>query len=164
LIEPSSGFVSVGGIDIRQLDENAWWSQIAWLPQHPVLLPGTIRENLHLTGVIESDALENTSVATGFDGVLAELSSGLDTVVGAGGAGLSLGQRQRLALTRVLASDRPVLVLDEPTAHLDADSEHTVLAALRVRAKRGDTVIVIGHRPSVLAVADQIIEVHAHEN
>ncbi|QXW01557.1 MULTISPECIES: thiol reductant ABC exporter subunit CydD [Rhodococcus] len=164
LIEPSGGFVSVGGTDVRQLDENTWWAQIAWLPQHPVMLPGTIRENLHLTGPIDSDALQNSSAATGFDGVLAELSSGLDTVVGAGGVGLSLGQRQRLALTRVLSSDRPVLVLDEPTAHLDADSETTVLDALRARAKGGDTVIVIGHRPSVLAVADQIIEVHAHEN
>src|SRR3546814_13490530 len=63
------------------------------------------------------------------------------TVIGVGGTGLSLGQRQRLALTRVLASDRAVLVLDEPTAHLDSDSEGTVLASLRARAERGDTVV-----------------------
>ncbi|MGV0155005.1 thiol reductant ABC exporter subunit CydD [Rhodococcus sp. GB-02] len=163
LIEPSSGRVTVAGIDVRDLDEHAWWSQLAWLPQHPVLLPGTIRENLDLTGAVESQALARAAAATGFDAVLAELPAGVETVIGVGGTGLSLGQRQRLALTRVLASDRAVLVLDEPTAHLDADSEGTVLASLRARAERGDTVVLIGHRPSVLAAADRIVEVHAHE-
>jgi ATP-binding cassette subfamily C protein CydD len=163
LIEPSSGRVTVAGFDVRDLDEHAWWSQLAWLPQHPVLLPGTIRENLDLTGAVESQALARAAAATGFDAVLAELPAGVETVIGVGGTGLSLGQRQRLALTRVLASDRAVLVLDEPTAHLDSDSEGTVLASLRARAERGDTVVVIGHRPSVLAAADRIVEVHAHE-
>ncbi|NMM82878.1 thiol reductant ABC exporter subunit CydD [Rhodococcus sp. SRB_17] len=164
LIEPDSGSVTVDGSDVRNVDDSQWWAQVAWLPQHPVLLPGTIRENLFLSGPIDSEALKKTSAATGFDAVVAELSAGLDSVVGAGGSGLSLGQRQRLALTRVLASGRPVLVLDEPTAHLDEDSEKMVLESLRARAERGDTVIVIGHRPSVLAAADQIIEVRAHEN
>ncbi|MDI9918994.1 thiol reductant ABC exporter subunit CydD [Rhodococcus sp. IEGM 1379] len=164
LIEPDSGSVTVDGSDVRNLDDSHWWAQVAWLPQHPVLLPGTIRENLFLSGPIDSKALKKAAAATGFDVVVAELSAGLDSVVGAGGSGLSLGQRQRLALTRVLASDRPVLVVDEPTAHLDEDSEKMVLASLRARAERGDTVIVIGHRPSVLAAADQIIEVRAHEN
>ncbi len=163
LIEPSSGRVTVAGVDVRDLDEHAWWSQLAWLPQHPVLLPGTVRENLDLTGVVDAQALTHAAAATGFDAVLAELPAGVETVIGVGGTGLSLGQRQRLALTRVLASDRAVLVLDEPTAHLDSDSEETVLASLRARAERGDTVVVIGHRPSVLAAADRIVEVHAHE-
>lgn len=163
LIEPSSGRVTVAGVDVRDLDEHAWWSQLAWLPQHPVLLPGTVRENLDLTGVVDAQALARAAAATGFDAVLAELPAGVETVIGVGGTGLSLGQRQRLALTRVLASDRAVLVLDEPTAHLDSDSEGTVLASLRARAERGDTVVVIGHRPSVLAAADRIVEVRAHE-
>ena len=163
LIEPSSGRVTVAGVDVRDLDEHAWWSQLAWLPQHPVLLPGTVRENLDLTGVVDAQALTHAAAATGFDAVLAELPAGVETVIGVGGTGLSLGQRQRLALTRVLASDRAVLVLDEPTAHLDSDSEGTVLASLRARAERGDTVVVIGHRPSVLAAADRIVEVRAHE-
>ena len=123
LIEPSSGCVTVAGVDVQDLDEHAWWSQLAWLPQHPVLLPGTVRENLDLTGVVDAQALTHAAAATGFDAVLAELPAGVETVIGVGGTGLSLGQRQRLALTRVLASDRAVLVLDEPTAHLDSDSE-----------------------------------------
>ncbi|MGC0362429.1 ATP-binding cassette subfamily C protein CydD [Rhodococcus sp. 27YEA15] len=164
LIGPDTGRVTVGGVDVTDLDADRWWAQTAWLPQHPVLVPGTVRENLDLTGTLEEADLRSASTATGFDTVLPELPAGLDTVLGVGGTGLSLGQRQRLALTRVLASDRPVLVLDEPTAHLDADSEGAVLAALAARARRGDTVLVIGHRPMVLAAADRIVQVQAHEN
>ena len=72
---------------------------------------------------------------------------------------MSLGQRQSLALTRTLAADRPVLLLDEPTAHLDARSEARVLDTLVRLARSGRTVIVVAHRPSVLAVADEIVEV-----
>jgi ATP-binding cassette subfamily C protein CydD len=93
--------------------------------------------------------------------VLADLPDGWNTVVGPGGIGLSLGQRQRLALTRVLATDRPILLLDEPTAHLDAAAEATVLTALQVRARAGATVVVIGHRPTVLAAADNVVQVRA---
>ncbi|MFE7796523.1 ABC transporter ATP-binding protein/permease [Nocardia sp. NPDC057440] len=172
LITPDRGSVTVDGTDVRDLDADAWWGRVAWLPQRPVLVPGTLRENLELLGARVPDTsapgaprvvdeLEAACLATGFDAVLAGLPRGWDTVVGAGGVGLSLGQRQRLALTRVLAADRPVLLLDEPTAHLDPDSEAAVLAALKQRARAGATVVVIGHRPTVLAAADHIIRVHA---
>ncbi|WP_194833910.1 ABC transporter ATP-binding protein/permease [Nocardia sp. XZ_19_369] len=172
LIEPDQGAVTVDGIDVRELDQDAWWARVAWLPQRPVLVPGTLRENLELFGAQAEpspphgparvvDDLEAACVATGFDTVLEELPDRWDTVVGPGGVGLSLGQRQRLALTRVLAADRPILLLDEPTAHLDADSETAVLAALKQRARDGATVIVIGHRPTVLTAADQVVHVRA---
>ncbi|WP_227998307.1 thiol reductant ABC exporter subunit CydD [Nocardia australiensis] len=174
LTAPEAGSVRVDGTDVRDLDEDRWWSRVAWLPQRPVLVPGTLRENLELLGARTpggsakgaarvADELEAACIATGFDTVLAELPHGWDTVVGVGGVGLSLGQRQRLALTRVLAADRPVLLLDEPTAHLDSDSEATVLRALKQRARAGATVIIVGHRPSVLATADQLVPVHAAE-
>ncbi|WP_231498866.1 ATP-binding cassette domain-containing protein, partial [Gordonia alkanivorans] len=70
----------------------------------------------------------------------------------------SAGQRQRLALTRVLASPAPLLLLDEPTAHLDEDSERAVLTALRERARAGDTVIVVAHRGIAREFADQVVE------
>ncbi|APE33068.1 hypothetical protein BOX37_02765 [Nocardia mangyaensis] len=169
LIEPDAGAVLVDGVDVRDLDQDAWWNRIAWLPQRPVLVPGTLRENVELLGAradIESpgapqlvDHIEQISAATGFDEVLDELPDRWDTIVGQGGTGLSLGQRQRLALTRVLAAHRPVLLLDEPTAHLDGASEHRVLTTLRSLAAAGATVVVIGHRPTVLAVADVIVEV-----
>jgi len=159
LVEPEHGEVRVAGAAVSSLDRSAWWAQVAWLPQHPVLVPGTLDENLRLIGEVVD--LEQACAATGFDEVLAELPDGWSTRVGSGGTGLSLGQRQRLALTRVLATRRPVLVLDEPTAHLDDASERTVLDSLRSVAAAGRTVVVVGHRPTVLAAADRVIEVSA---
>lgn len=172
LMAPERGAVLAGGRPAGELDPDGWWSHIAWLPQRPVLLPGTLRENLELFGAQAGDggrggttgraeAVDNACAATGFDTVLDELPDGWDTVVGPGGVGLSLGQRQRLAFVRVLAADRPILLFDEPTAHLDEHSEATVLAALTERARAGATVVVVAHRPTVLAIADHIIEVHA---
>ena len=78
--------------------------------------------------------------------------------------GISLGQRQRLALTRILADDsKHTLILDEPTAHLDGDSEEKVIAHLRERANNGDTILIIGHRDKLLAEADIVIPVRAEE-
>jgi ATP-binding cassette, subfamily C, bacterial CydD len=163
LVAPDEGSVKIGGEDLAAIDSQWWWSQVAWLPQRPVLVPGTLRENLELTGpvVFSEERLESACAATGFDAVLDELPHRWATVVGEGGIGLSLGQRQRLALTRVLASQRRILLLDEPTAHLDPAAEAGVLAALAARAAAGATVVVVGHRPTVLAVADRIVEVHA---
>ncbi|MFC9892693.1 thiol reductant ABC exporter subunit CydD [Nocardia sp. NPDC127579] len=161
LITPDSGAVTVDGVDVRDMTPEDWWAAVAWLPQRPVLIPGTLRDNLELLGAGTLDGLETACCATGFDTVLNELPDRWDTVVGAGGTGLSLGQRQRLALTRVLATDRPVLLLDEPTAHLDPAGEATVLSALRARARQGATVIVIAHRPTILSAADHIVTVRA---
>ncbi|WP_327095234.1 ATP-binding cassette domain-containing protein [Nocardia vinacea] len=172
LITPECGSVKIDGTDVRALDQEAWWSRVAWLSQRPVLVPGTLRENLELLGartpdttvkgaVRVLDELEAACIATGFDAVLDELPDGWNTMVGTGGVGLSLGQRQRLALTRVLAADRPILLLDEPTAHLDPAAEATVLTALQQRARTGATVIVIAHRPTVLAAADHVIPIHS---
>ena len=82
-------------------------------------------------------------------------------MVGVGGLGLSLGQRQRLALTRVLLTDAPLVLLDEPTAHLDPESEDRVLAAVRSLATSGRAVLVVGHRAPVLAVADTVATIGA---
>ncbi|MEC3913567.1 thiol reductant ABC exporter subunit CydD [Nocardia sp. CDC160] len=162
LLTPDSGTVLVDDIPVPDLDPDDWWSYLAWLPQRPVLLPGTLRENLELLGPpAGTREIEAACAATGFDAVLADLPDGWDTVLGAGGLGLSLGQRQRLALTRTLAAPRSILLLDEPTAHLDDASEATVLAALTARARAGATVVVVAHRPSVLAIADHIVEVHS---
>ncbi|UGT39915.1 thiol reductant ABC exporter subunit CydD [Nocardia yamanashiensis] len=160
LLPSDRGIVTIDGTPLSDLDLDAWWSHVAWLPQRPVLVPGTLRANLELLGApAGSDEIASACAATGFDHVLAELPDGWNTTVGAGGLGLSLGQRQRLALTRTLAAPRQVLLLDEPTAHLDDACEATVLAALVARARAGATVVLVGHRPSVLAVADHIVEV-----
>lgn len=157
LTTPSSGRATVAGVDVAELDLSAWWGQLSWLPQRPVLVPGTVRHNLALLGGLED--LESACAASGFDTVLAELPAGLDTVIGRGGVGLSLGQRQRLGLARALGSSAPVLLLDEPTAHLDAQTEDRVLRAIVERARAGATVVVVGHREQIRAIGDQVVEV-----
>jgi ATP-binding cassette subfamily C protein CydD len=124
-----------------------------------VLVPGTVDDNLALLGRL--DDVEKACTDSGFDAVLAELPDGGSTVLGRGGVGLSLGQRQRLGLARALGSTAAVLLLDEPTAHLDAPTEQRVLRAIVERARAGATVIVVGHRAPVLAIGDRIVEVVA---
>ncbi len=149
--------VQVDGIEVADLDPNAWWRQIAWLPHRPVLIPGTVRDNLELLGPLPD--LDTACRSAGFDEVCDSLPDGLDTVIGRDGVGLSLGQRQRLGLARVLGSPAPVLLLDEPTAHLDAELEARVLAAITARAASGATVVVVGHRDPVLAIGDVVVTV-----
>lgn len=158
---PTSGAVLVGGVPVVDLDLDRWWAQVAWLPQRPILLPGTLHENVTLHGVPDAAALDAACRASGFDAVLREHPNGWNTRVGQGGVGLSLGELQRLALTRTFVSAAPVMVLDEPTAHLDAASERTVLQALRDAADRGVTVVMVGHRRSVLHAADRVVEVRS---
>jgi ATP-binding cassette, subfamily C, bacterial CydD len=156
---PTSGRLTVAGVDVGDLDPTAWWRQLSWLPQRPVLVPGTVRDNLVLLGKL--DDLDKACAASGFDAVLAELPAGMDTALGRGGVGLSLGQRQRLGLARALGSAAPVLLLDEPTAHLDAHTEERVLRAIVERAQAGATVVVVGHREPVVAIGDRVVEVAA---
>jgi ATP-binding cassette subfamily C protein CydD len=156
---PSSGRVTVAGIDVADLDPTAWWRQLSWLPQRPALVPGTVHDNLLLLGDLTD--LESACTASCFDAVLAELPDGMDTMLGRGGVGLSLGQRQRLGLARALGSAAAVLLLDEPTAHLDADTEERVLRAFVKRARAGATVVVVGHREPVVAIGDHVVEVAA---
>ncbi|MCT7659907.1 thiol reductant ABC exporter subunit CydD [Mycobacterium deserti] len=147
--------VRVGGVDVTDLDLRQWWRQVAWLPHRPVLIPGTVRANLELFGPL-TDLAEACRTA-GFAEVLANLPKGLDTVLGRDGVGLSLGQRQRLGLARVFGSSAQVLLLDEPTSHLDGQLESQVLDALVARAREGATVLVVGHREPVRAIGDRVL-------
>ncbi|OBF27128.1 thiol reductant ABC exporter subunit CydD [Mycobacterium sp. ACS1612] len=135
--------------------QQAWWSQVAWLSHRPVLVPGSVRDNLELFGPLSD--IDAACRAAGFDEVLATLPDGLDTVIGRDGVGLSLGQRQRLGLARVFGSAAKVLLLDEPTSHLDARMEARVLQAIVERARAGASVLVVGHRDPVLAIGDRVV-------
>jgi ATP-binding cassette, subfamily C, bacterial CydD len=153
----TSGCVTVAGVEIAELEPTAWWRQLSWLPQRPVLIPGSVADNLSLFGPLIDH--ESACAASGFDNVLTELPDGMETAIGSGGVGLSLGQRQRLGLARALGSPAPVLLLDEPTAHLDAPTEARVLQAITERARAGATVVVVGHRKQIVGIGDHIIEV-----
>lgn len=159
LTVPSSGRVTVAGVDVADLEPGAWWRQLSWLPQRPVLVPGTVADNLALFGPLQDS--ESACTTAAFDAVLEELPDGMDTTLGRGGVGLSLGQRQRLGLARALGSAAAVLLLDEPTAHLDARTEERVLRAIVERARAGATVVVVGHREPVVAIGDLIVDVTA---
>ncbi|WP_329622304.1 thiol reductant ABC exporter subunit CydD [Streptomyces sp. NBC_01255] len=151
------GSVRVGGEDLATLDLEGWRSRIAWVPQRPYLFAGTIAENVRLARPDASDeAVREALRDAGADGFVAGLPEGLDTPLGEDGAGLSAGQRQRLALARAFLADRPLLLLDEPTAALDGETEAGVVEAVR-RLAAGRTVLLVVHRPALLAVADRVV-------
>ncbi|MFF8833949.1 thiol reductant ABC exporter subunit CydD [Streptomyces sp. NPDC015130] len=151
------GSVRVGGEDLATLDLETWRSRIAWVPQRPYLFAGTIAENVRLARPDASDeAVRDALRDAGADGFVAGLPEGLDTLLGEDGAGLSAGQRQRLALARAFLADRPLLLLDEPTAALDGETEAGVVDAVR-RLAAGRTVLLVVHRPALLAVADRVV-------
>lgn len=163
LLAPDHGTARVqtpdgGWLDLSDVDRRSYWDQVTWLPQRPVLEPGTVRQ---LVGGRDDDARARAAALTGLDGVVAGLPHGWDQPLGTGGAGLSVGQRQRVALTAALLTDAPLVVLDEPTAHLDAAGEQVVLATVAALRAAGRTVLLVAHRPSLVAGADHVVTVHA---
>ena len=158
LLRPSASSPESGASVLSDIDPAAWRHQISWVPQSPTLVPGTILDNM---GDLPLDDLKDAAAATGFDEVLASAPDGWNTVIGSGGVGLSVGQRQRLALTRALAAHSQVVILDEPTAHLDAVSEETVVRAINAMRDAGRTVIVIAHRAAMMEAADAVIDVRS---
>ncbi len=154
---PDGGSVRIADADLAEIDPDAWRAHIAWVPQRPHLFAASIDENIRLgrpdaaAGQVW-DAID----AAGLRDVVARRSDGLAAVLGERGIGLSAGERQRVALARAFLRDAPLLLLDEPTAGLDGETEAQVLAAVE-RLIRGRTVVLVAHRPALVALADRTV-------
>jgi thiol reductant ABC exporter CydD subunit len=161
LTRPDEGVVVAGGRPLADADLDRWRDRVAWASQHPALLPGTVAANLALgrPGAGQA-AIEEAARLAGADRFVRRLPAGYDTAVGAGGHGLSAGQRQRLGLARALLREASLLVLDEPTVHLDAAAAARVAATLD--ALRGSrTILLITHDPDLAARADRVLRLEA---
>ncbi len=160
-LSPQAGSVRVGGVDLAELDPDAWRAQVSWMPQRPHLFAASIADNIRL-GHPDATiaAISSAAAAAGLGEVVASRPAGLETMLGEGGGGLSVGERQRVALARAFLREAPLLLLDEPTANLDGGTEAEVVAALR-RLVAGRTVLLVAHRPALVALADRELELGA---
>jgi ATP-binding cassette subfamily C protein CydD len=144
---PASGAVTAGGVDLARIPDDRWLAQIAWVPQHPHLFAATVGDNIALgqPGARRPDIAAAARLA-GADEFIRRLPGGYDTQLTEGARSLSAGQRQKIALARAFLRRAPVLLLDEPTAHLDRASADAVMTTIATRmADR--TVILITHQP-----------------
>ena len=156
-LAPLTGRVVVGGTPLGDVDPAWWRGEVAWAPQRPWLLAETIAANVRLGRSSADDAEVWAALrSVALTDVVRRLPEGLQTVLGEDGAGLSAGQRARVALARVVLSHRPVVLLDEPSAHLDEETERIILATVATLA-RTRLVLVVAHRPAVLDAADRVI-------
>ena len=156
-VEPDSGRVTVGGTDLAECRSELWRRQIAWVPQRPTIFRGTAADNIRLGDARARDrAVRDAAMLAGADRFIRSLPEGYRTVVGDGGRALSAGERRRIALARAFLRDAPLVILDEPTADLDPVSADVVAEAVE-RLCSGRTVLLIAHRPELVARADRVV-------
>ena len=160
-LSPTSGSVLVNGTSLADVDEDAWRSTVAWSPQRPFFVSGSVADNLRLGRPDATDSeLWQALGDVGLSPVVSVLPGGLEAGVAEDGRSLSAGERARLAQARVVLSRRPIVLLDEPTAHLDPESEGLVVAAVRSLA-RSALVVAVAHSAAVAQAADEVIELPA---
>ena len=157
--DPDAGSITIDGVDIRDYALRKLRAQIGFVLQDTVLLRGTVRDNIAFgrPDATEDEIVEAAKLANAHE-FIARMPKGYDSLVGDRGMTLSGGQRQRIGIARALIRNNPILILDEPTAALDAESEHLVIEGLE-RLMAGRTVIAIAHRLSTLRNADRIVVV-----
>jgi ATP-binding cassette subfamily C protein LapB len=157
LYEPQEGVVLIDGTDIRQFDPIALRSQIGMAIQDPVLLSGTVRENICLDrpGVGDEEMLR-VSELSGSHGFMGQITNGYDLKLADRGEGLSGGQRQSITIARALVGRPPIVLFDEPTSAMDAQTENALIDRL-AKELEGRTMIMVSHRTALLRLCDRII-------
>lgn len=161
-LQPDAGLVRIDGARLADWDPDRLGGLIGYLPQSVSLFAGTVKENIARftgdrdRGTIDEEVVAAARAALAHDMIL-RLPNGYDTMLGWEGQGLSAGQAQRIALVRALFRNPPILLLDEPNAHLDAEGEAQLLQTIAEAKARGAATAIIAHRMSVLSVSDKIM-------
>lgn len=157
-LDAGSAMVGDGAatVPLDAIDPESWRAQLAWVPQTPHFFAGTVADNVRLAQPHATDDQVAAALAEVAADFVDELPDGVATRLGDGGAGLSAGQRQRLALARAFLRDAPLVLLDEPTAGLDGVTERQVVDAIR-RLARGRTVVLVAHHPALVELADDVV-------
>ena len=155
-LDAQGGTLTANGLPLDLVPPEMWRRHVALVPQRPYLFAGTVRENLRLARPEASDTdIVRAATLAGVDQFIDALHQGYDTPIGERGARLSAGQAQRLAIARAFLKDAPLLILDEPTSHLDPESEDVIRHAMQA-LMRGRTVLVVAHRMNTIRAAEQI--------
>ncbi len=154
--DPQEGYVSIDGYDIRNYRLKSIRQKVGFAMQGSTLFQGSILDNLTFGHNIPLRDVEDATQAAYIHDFIASLPEGYETMVGEQGAQMSEGQKQRIALSRVLLMDTPILILDEPTAALDMESEYHIQEALKI-VRQGRTTLIIAHRLSTIQNADEIV-------
>jgi PrtD family type I secretion system ABC transporter len=152
------GCVRIDGNDTRHFDANFLGQRLGYLPQDVELFAGTVRDNIaRFRDDATDEAVVEAAQLASAHAMIQRLPKGYDTVIGDNGAGLSGGQRQRIGLARALFGKPVLVVLDEPNANLDGDGDRALADAIQELRKQGVTVVIINHRPNLLALVDKIV-------
>ena len=158
LYKPTKGFVYLDGIDMQLIKRDFLTENISYLPQSTKLFAGTLRDNLifGMIGISDEQIIEAAKL-TGLIGLINALPNGLDTVVPEGGESVSGGQKQLIALTRMIVANKKIILLDEPTASMDEGTERQIISMLHQKLSPDQTMVVVTHKPIVLNMVDRII-------
>lgn len=160
-MDPSEGEISVNGVPLRAMPEEAWRERVAFVPQRPYLFHGSVAENIRLARPEASrEEVERAAFLAGASEFAERLPEGYDTRIGERGARLSAGEAQRIAIARAFLKDAPLLVMDEPASSLDPESELRIEEAVG-RLARERAVLVIAHRLNTARAADRVVVLEA---
>lgn len=156
-VSPDEGEILINKMNINSWSNDQWRRYIGWVPQRPALFNRSLLENITLgDGSYTNEQIKKAVAAAGLSDVIGTLEKGLDTMLNEGGSRLSGGEAQRVALARAFLKDPRILILDEPTAHLDLELEKQITQTTRVLME-GRTTLTIAHRISTIKAADEII-------